>query len=246
MDAAPAPFTELAGQFAIELPGARAVFTSRRGGVSRGPYASLNLGFATDDEPGAQDANRQRVRELTGAPDAAWPYQVHGREVGLVDDRAALDARPRRDGHVTRLPGIALGALGADCLTVAIAGGSAVAMVHAGWRGLAAGALAAGVDAVRGLAEPAGARLEAAIGPGAGGCCYEVGPEVHAAFADHPGARAGDNLDLATVARAQLTAAGAAQVHDLGLCTICHPSLFFSHRRDRGVTGRQAGIAWLT
>jgi YfiH family protein len=253
----PAPFTELGGQFVIDLPGARAVFTTRRGGVSTGPYASLNLGFATDDAPGAQDANRARVRELVGAPEAAWNHQVHSAEIGIVDDHAALAQRLRRDGHATRTPGIALGALGADCLTVAIAGGGAVAMVHAGWRGLAAGALAAGVEAVRGLGGPAdeaggrgaqgdGARLEAAVGPGAGACCYEVGPEVHEAFADHPEARVGDHLDLAAVARAQLTAAGVDAVHVLGLCTMCEPELFFSHRRDRGVTGRQAGIAWLT
>jgi polyphenol oxidase len=238
-------FSELAGQFTIELPGARAAFTTRRGGVSRGPYASLNLGFATDDDPAAQDANRGRLGELVGAPPAAWLHQVHGREVGIVDDPAVLAERPRRDGHATRRPGVALAALGADCLPVAIAGGGAAAMVHAGWRGLAAGALGAGVAAVRELAG-AGAALAAAIGPGAGRCCYEVGPEVHAAFADRPEAHAGSRLDLAGIARGQLARAGVEEIHDLGLCTICHPHLFFSHRRDRGVTGRQAGLVWLT
>jgi copper oxidase (laccase) domain-containing protein len=88
----------------------------------------------------------------------------------------------------------------------------------------------------------------AAIGPGAGGCCYEVGEEVHHRFAayDH-GAHRGSNLDLKAIARAQLTAAGVSRVDDVGLCTICSPpGLFFSHRRDRGMTGRQAGVAWLT
>jgi copper oxidase (laccase) domain-containing protein len=118
-------------------------------------------------------------------------------------------------------------------------------MVHAGWRGLAGGVLDRGVAVVRELAGP-GAPLVAAIGPGAGPCCYEVGPEVHAVFADLPGARRGENLDLVAIARTRLAAAGVDQVHAVGLCTICEPQSFFSHRRDRGVTGRQAGLAWLT
>jgi hypothetical protein len=242
----PAPFREQNGQFTIALPGARAAFTTRRGGVSTGAYASLNLGFGTADDPACQDANRARLGPLVGAPPAAWMYQVHGDRVAVLDDPAALGERPEIDGRATRLAGIALGALGADCLTVAVAGGGAVATAHAGWRGLAAGVLGRAVDRVRQLAEDPGAELHAAIGPGAGPCCYEVGPEVHAAFADHPRARCGDNLDLGAIAGAQLSEAGVGAVHALGLCTICHPQLFFSHRRDRGVTGRQAGIAWLT
>jgi polyphenol oxidase len=135
--------------------------------------------------------------------------------------------------------------LTADCLPIAIASQGAVAMVHAGWRGLAAGVVSEGVAAVRALGTKE--RIEAAIGPGAGPCCYEVGEEVHQAFESSYGATArhGRNLDLKAIARAQLRDAGVATVHDVGLCTICSdPSLFFSHRRDHGVTGRQAGIAW--
>jgi polyphenol oxidase len=242
---APTPFREQNGQFTIDLPGARAAFTTRRGGVSGGPYASLNLGFATADGPGHQDQNRARLRELVGAPPAGWMYQVHGDRVDVLDDAAALDQRPEIDGRATRLSGVALGALGADCLTVAVAGGGAVAIAHAGWRGLAAGVLRRAVERVRELADD-GADLHAAIGPGAGPCCYEVGPEVHAVFSDRPQARHGDNLDLSAIAAQQLTEAGADAVHAIGLCTMCHPELFFSHRRDRGVTGRQAGLAWLT
>ena len=89
--------------------------------------------------------------------------------------------------------------------------------------------------------------LSAAIGPGAGPCCYEVGEEVHAAFADIGEAHHGRHLDLKAIARHQLRAAGVANVADIGLCTICSdPGLLFSHRRDQGVTGRQAGVAWLT
>jgi copper oxidase (laccase) domain-containing protein len=93
----------------------------------------------------------------------------------------------------------------------------------------------------------AAGELQAAVGPGIGPCCYEVGPEVHEAFAPYgPGVRHGANLDLRAVARSQLERAGVSVVHDLDLCTTCRPELFFSHRRDRGITGRQAGVAWLT
>jgi hypothetical protein len=243
--AVPDPFYELDEQFAIDLPGARAVFSTRRGGRSEGAYASLNLGFGTADDREIVRHNRETLQELTGAPLSAWLYQVHSREVGIFDDLAQAAQRPELDGRATRLTGVSLGALGADCLTVAIAGGGAVAMVHAGWRGLAAGVLESGVRAVLELAAP-GTLPAAAIGPGAGPCCYEVGPEVHEAFAPWSGARRGDHLDLKAVARAQLAAAGAGDVYDVGLCTICAPELFFSHRRDHGVTGRQAGLAWLT
>jgi copper oxidase (laccase) domain-containing protein len=106
--------------------------------------------------------------------------------------------------------------------------------------------IAAGVNAIRALAGPA--TLGAAIGPGAGPCCYEVGDEVHAKFELYGrAARNGRNLDMKAIAREQLRGAGVDFVEDAALCTICSPSeLFYSHRRDRGITGRQAGLAWLT
>jgi polyphenol oxidase len=248
----PAPFFELSDHFAIDLPGARAVFTTRRGGHSDGPYTSLNLGFATDDHPGVQERNRGALAMSVGAPPLAWQYQVHGDEIGVLDDLGQVAQRPRLDGRATRLHGVAPAALAADCLPVAIAGGGTVAIVHAGWRGLASGVLEAGVDAVRDLAAGAGGAggepitLTAAIGPGAGLCCYQVGTEVFDAFAAHPDARHEDRIDLKAIAAARLNAAGVGEVYDLGMCTICAPELFFSHRRDRGVTGRQAGLVWLT
>jgi YfiH family protein len=242
----PAPFYELAGHFAIELPGARAVFTTRRGGSSSGPYASLNLGFATDDDAASADRNRATLLADIGAPPAAFMYQIHSAEVRALVEPEQVAERVRVDGQATALPGIAPAALGADCLPIAIAGGGAVAVVHAGWRGLEGGVIAAGVRAVRELISDDRAPLGAAIGPGAGPCCYEVGPEVHARFAGSPAARRGDNLDLKAIAAAELERAGVAVVHDLGMCTMCAPTLFFSHRRDAGVTGRQAGLAWLT
>jgi len=240
----PAPFYELAGHFAVELPGARAVFTTRRGGGSGGPYGSLNLGFSTGDDPESAARNRATLLADVGAPPAAFMYQIHSAEVRVLVAPAQASERVRVDGQATAVTGIAPAALGADCLPIAIAGGGAVAVVHAGWRGLAGGVIAAGAQAVRQLVGDE--RLGAAIGPGAGPCCYEVGPEVHARFAAMEFARVGDNLDLKAIAAAQLERAGVAAVHDLGMCTICAPRLFFSHRRDAGVTGRQAGLAWLT
>lgn len=242
----PAPFHRAGEHLAIDLPGARALFTTRRGGFSKGPYTSLNLGRLTGDEREAVERNRELIARQLGMR-FAYGRQVHGRvvrrAVGGTDDH---QEPPEADGHATATPGIAGLVLTADCLPVAIAGEGAVAMIHAGWRGLAAGVLQEGVDAVREL----GARgpLAAAIGPGAGSCCYEVGEEVQSAFADRgPGVRRGRNLDLKAIARMELEQAGVPQVHDIHLCTICSdPSMFFSHRRDRGLTGRQAGIAWLS
>ena len=128
----------------------------------------------------------------------------------------------------------------ADCLPVAVAGQGAVAMLHCGWRGLAAGVLEEGVRAVRELAGPG--PLSAVIGPGAGPCCYEVGPEVHEALAL---ARESALLDLPAVARSRLVAAGVGEVSTVQLCTICDPR-FYSHRREGAGAGRQAGIAWLS
>jgi polyphenol oxidase len=178
--------------------------------------------------------------------------QVHGPRVCELTTETATAARnagpdglQRADGQVTAQPGLAPVALTADCLPIAIAGDGAVAMLHGGWRGLDRGVIAGGIRALR--AAGASGSLSAAIGPGAGPCCYEVGPDVHDAFADYPSrVHRGRNIHLAAIARHQLERAGVDEVHDIGLCTICSDrSLLFSHRRDRGVTGRQAGIAWL-
>jgi polyphenol oxidase len=197
--------------------------------------------------------NRAVLEQRTGVR-PAYIRQVHGTFVRTITKPAEVGVAPLPDGDVelleadgqaTRLPGVAPMVMTADCLPIALAGGGAVAMLHAGWRGLAAGVVSEGVRAVREL--DVEGQLEAAIGPGAGGCCYEVGEEVHEVFAEHGGGvRRGRKLDLKAIARRELERAGVRTVHDVALCTICSdPSLFFSHRRDRGVTGRQAGLAWL-
>jgi len=249
----PEPFYARGEHVGIDLPGAQALFTTRRGGFSDGPYESLNLGRRTDDDPDAVRRNRARLEERTGAR-LAYIRQVHGTFVRRIAGTGDVGVAPLPDGDVelleadgqaTGLPGVAPLVMTADCLPIAVAGDGGVAMLHAGWRGLAGGVVAEGVRALRelGVAGP----LEAAIGPGAGGCCYEVGEEVQAQFAAYGDeVRCGRNLDLKAIARKDLVGAGVAAVHDVDLCTICSDeSLFFSHRRDRGITGRQAGVAWL-
>ncbi|MBJ7329391.1 MAG: laccase domain-containing protein [Solirubrobacteraceae bacterium] len=166
--------------------------------------------------------------------------QVHGRVVARVSERTGLVEGV--DGHATATPGLAPIVITADCLAVALAAEGAVAMVHAGWRGLAAGILEEGVTALRDVGGDG--PMTAAIGPAAGVCCYEVGDEVRAAFADAPDAQQGRNIDLKAIAAQRLRAAGVTEIHDVGICTICaDPERFFSHRRDGG-SGRQAGVAW--
>ena len=215
----------------LRLDGGTVLFTTRRGGVSGGPYASLNLGLWTDDDPDLVQANRERVRALAGAARLQQGHQVHGAAVA-VDTDGVEDA----DGQVSTREDLAPIVLVADCLPVALVAPEAVAMLHAGWRGLAGGIVAEGVGALR---RAGASRVSAAIGPGAGPCCYEVGDEVRAAFGT-----SGRTVDLKAIAGGQLAAAGVDEVHDVGLCTMCDPERFFSHRRDGGATGRQAGVVW--
>lgn len=241
----PAPFRPAGDHFAVDLAGARALFTTRRGGASSGPYASLNMGTTAGPQPADVLRNRGAVQDSLGVM-LAWGHQVHGSRVAVAEGPSARCEAPEpADGQATGIRGVAVTVMVADCLPVAVAGDGGVAMIHAGWRGLAAGIIGEGVGRLRDLGVHG--PLSAAIGPGAGPCCYEVGEEVHAAFSGHgPVVRRGRNLDLKAIAARELERAGARLVHDVGLCTICSdPSLFFSHRRDRGVTGRQAGLAWL-
>lgn len=243
----PAPFAWHGEHLAAELPGARALFSTRRGGVSEGPYASLNVGRMTADDPANVDANRARLAEATGCPREHVLYgrQVHGTRVRrATEPPGAARAVEEEDGQATALVRHPALVFVADCLPILLAARGAVAAVHAGWRGLAAGVVAEGVAALRDV----GGRgpVRAMLGPCARACCYEVGEDVHAAFVDD-GARVGDRrLDLVRIARRRLEAAGVAAVEDVGLCSICWSGLFFSHRRDGGVTGRQAGAVWRT
>ena len=220
--------------FQVALPGGRAFFSTRLGGVSAGPYESLNLGILTDDDQTLVEENRRRVLGRAGVEHAAFGHQVHG--TGLVEwDGPASQPLVPSDGHATAVPGLGLLVLVADCLPVALAAPGRVAMLHCGWRGLAGGIVA---KALATFGEPPAA----ALGPCIGRCCYEVGPEVLDAFAGLDGVAEGRMLDLRAVAEAQLRAGGVTDVRHVEVCTSCNPDLLFSHRRDDGVTGRQCGI----
>jgi purine-nucleoside/S-methyl-5'-thioadenosine phosphorylase / adenosine deaminase len=234
-----------AHELEFELPGAgRALFTARR----HGNMSSVAGGGC---EHGLRA--RERLRARLGLRCLARGHQVHGATVPRIraeqDVRAPLipDAQPpvRADGHAASIAGVGVMALAADCLPVALGGEGAVAMIHAGWRGLAAGVLEEGVRALRELNGGAG-EIVAIVGPGAGPCCYEVGPEVHAALEPRAAPRtSAAPIDLKAIALARLRAAGVAHVHDVNVCTICDER-FYSHRREGSDAGRQAGVAWLS
>ena len=227
----------------------RVAFSTRRGGVSEGPYASLNLGIRTDDEPERVVENRLRLCAAAGvdALSATMAWQRHGAVVrqavarGIVTPGTVFD---HCDGLWSDAPDQGMVLLTADCLPIAIVrtGGErpALALLHVGWRGLLGGIARNGVRALGGSGPTA-----AVIGPAIGPCCYEVGEEVAAPFREAfgPDVAVDGKLDLWTSAERALRAAGCARVDRFDLCTACDPERFFSHRRDRGRTGRQGVIA---
>ena len=230
-----------------ELPGAVAAFTSRIGGVGDGEFAKLNLGMLTGDSPENVSENRRIVSEaLDRDPDGIlFGYQEHGNTVAEQDVAPSPNAwlassgpPPAADGQATANPALTPLVQVADCLPVALRGERGVAMLHCGWRGLAAGIIGLGVERIGASA--------AAIGPGIGPCCFEVGSEVLERFEGlGAGIAHGRMLDLPEVVRRLLAEAGVEQVESTDLCTSCERDLFFSHRRDQGRTGRQAGLVWL-
>jgi hypothetical protein len=213
--------------------------------VSEGPYASLNLGRKSGDEVERVDENRRIACEAIGAEVSklALNLQVHSASVRQAEPASRGE---RADGLWTDEPGLPILAMSADCLPIALArtdrSRPAVAVLHAGWRGLLEGIVASGVVAL------GGGSLTAAIGPGIGPCCYQVGDEVAAPFRE----RFGDDvvregrLDLWMSAELALRAAGVARIDRFDRCTACEPETFFSHRRDRGRTGRQGVMAYVT
>jgi polyphenol oxidase len=238
------------------LPGATAAFSARLGGVSDPPFDGLNLGALTDDHAEAVTENRRLLAAALGfeLEAVAFSRQVHGAELLTHSEpplrcsfapRNSVGAQrkpdggstPVADGHVLRAAGVAGLVFVADCVPVAVVGPGGAAILHCGWRGMAAGIIAKGVASTDATA--------AAVGPCIGPCCYEVGPEV-LTFFDRLGDGIADGrmLDLPEVARRLLLEAGVERVELSGLCTSCEPGLFFSHRRDRGRTGRQAGLVW--
>jgi YfiH family protein len=232
--------------------GVRVSFTCRHGGVSSGAFASLNLGALTADDAANVAENRRRAVAGAGGDGetATMAWQVHGTDIREVTDLPSLgrflqpgaEPFPKSDGLVTSSRGRALTLLTADCLPVAIASadGRRLALLHAGWRGIEAGVIEAGVAAV-------GSEAVAAIGPGAGPCCYEVGEDVAGPLTRRFGedvVRDG-RADLWLCAERALRTSGVEQVAVAGECTICSEDRYFSHRRDHGVTGRQGVVGLL-
>ena len=228
----------------------RVAFSTRLGGTSEGPFASLNLGILTEDNPASVVENRSRLCDAVGAdPDGAtMAWQRHGATVtraqprGIVTPGTVYD---HCDGLWSDEVGRAMLLLTADCIPIAIARTTgeapAVGILHAGWRGLLAGLVATGVRALGGRG------LTAAIGPSIGPCCYEVGDEVATPFREAFGDDVVRNgkLDLWTSAERALRAAGCEHVDRFDICTSCDSRRFFSHRRDNGRTGRQGVIAYV-
>ena len=233
---------------------ARAVFTTRRGGVSAPPYDGANLGTATGDDPDAVRANRRALCDAVGlaAERVSMVHQIHGAEVLALDAPlrpgrfcGGLRGWPEADGLVTARPGLGIVVLAADCVPVLVwrRTGGGVGAAHAGWKGLLAGTIAAVCDALPGTGE-----IAAAVGP----CIERDRYEVDAALAERFARRFGDavvadrRVDLAECARLSLMEAGidAAAVGMVD-ATTGDRERFFSHRAEGPRTGRQAGVVWL-
>ncbi len=227
------------------LASIRHAFFTRDGGVSNGPYASLNGGSGSDDAPANVAENRARMAAALGVtPERLLTaYQVHSPDVVTIDRPWSVQERPRADAIVTRVAGIAIGVTTADCGPVLLADDQAgvIAAAHAGWRGAAAGVLEATVAAM----EECGAdraRITAALGPMIRQPSYEVGPELVASFRSENEAnerffRASSRpshalFDLAGYIAGRLAAAGIARLEDLGHCTYVDAARFFSYRRS--------------
>ena len=224
-----------------------ALVSTRRGGTSKGSFASLNLGTRVGDDPAAVAANRARVRAVLPA-EPVWLRQVHGLD---IVDAARAEPDATADAAFTRAPGVVCAIQVADCLPVLFCDrdGTTVAAAHAGWRGLAAGVLERTVAAFEAPPDTLLAWLGPAIGPTA----FEVGMDVFEAFTttDPQAADAFRPLhtgkwlaDLYALARRRLARAGVHAVYGGGMCTVSDAARFFSYRRDR-VTGRQAAFIWL-
>lgn len=231
-------------------PTVRALITTRAGGVSTGPYASMNPADHVGDAPEAVAVNRRLLRSLL-PEEPHWLKQVHGTAVAEADAPRARS--PEADACVSRVPNQVCVVLTADCLPVLLCddAGTVVGAAHAGWRGLHAGVIEAAVARMR----VPGERLLAYLGPAIGPKAFEVGPEVRAAFmtvdtgaaaAFAPGATPEKWLaDIYLLARQRLARLGVSRVFGGGDCTFSDSARFFSYRRD-GASGRMASLIWIS
>ena len=217
-----------------------AVYTTRIGGVSEEPFDELNVSMSVGDGLHRVLANRDLAARAIGrGPMWSTVKQVHGAEVTVARPGPRAGRPPEADAQWTEDDEPTMAVLSADCVLLLLIGDVRVGVVHAGWRGLVAGIVEKAVEAV-------GAR-EVFAGPAIGPCCFEVGTDVADEFRLRYAAAVTDerHVDLWTAAEAAATSAGATTVRSARLCTSCHAELFFSHRRDAGLTGRQALLARL-
>jgi YfiH family protein len=262
-----------ASELLESLAGAQAVVTTRHGGVSTGPFATLNLGGKTADDPHNVRENRKRVAALFDRDEEGLTFarQVHGAEVALVPPGYAGGAFDNVDALITKSPETPLVILTADCAAIFLYDQRhhAIGIAHAGWRGTVAGIAAATIRRMHAVFDTFPRDIIACIGPSIGPCCYEVGDEVISAVAEflpdytdevlvEPDmASAGSfrasvnagrkHFDLWRANELILADAGVPeqQIEIARLCTACHTDLFYSHRAEKGVTGRFGGVMML-
>ena len=214
-----------------EPHGANIWFFTRLGGVSEPPYDSLNVSKVVGDGEAAVAENLGRIREAMDGRTSAWVKQVAGDGVMWV---AEAGFAGEADALVTDRRGFSLVVAVADCVPVALVGERGVGMVHSGWRGTLAGVAA---KAAREMGEPG---LKAYIGPSIRGCCYEVSEDLARTFAGRFGEQvvSGRYLSLQAAICINLQEMGVTEIYDLGLCSGCRPELFYSHRKQGPLTGR--------
>ncbi|MFY9265301.1 MAG: polyphenol oxidase family protein [Solirubrobacterales bacterium] len=222
----------------VSLENAEVLFTTRAGGTSVGGFSSLNLGSFVGDDPLAVSANLEIVRELAGVGRLEIVRQVHGNEI-FEPPSGAPAQPPDADGLLTSRRLLGLVVTGADCPPLVLATRDHVAVLHCGWRSIAAGIVERGIEA---LGE---ASIQAAIGPGVSAEHYAVGCEVVTAIgADAEPAYRDGHLSLREILRLKLARAGVDLAADVDRCTYAEPAEFFSYRRDGAACGRQAAVAW--
>lgn len=230
-------------------PGIKSAITTRHGGVSCGHYAGFNLADHVGDDPAAVNENRKRLRADLALPrEPAWLQQVHGTR---VIEAGSATINVKCDGSIALVPGFVCAVMTADCLPVLLTDvqGTRVAALHAGWRGLAAGIIEQGIEAL----DTSPGQLLAYLGPAIGPDAFEVGAEVREAFCNHdPGAedafRSAGNAkwmaDIYRLARQRLNARGVHKIYGGGRCTFHEEADFFSYRRD-STCGRMASLIWI-
>jgi YfiH family protein len=234
-----------------------AVFT-RLGGVSQGPFTALNVGNSVGDDEAAVAENHARVYAHLdlSAEHVASPQQVHGNHVARVTQPDAGRRFPNTDGLVTSTPGIALLLRFADCQPILLYDPAhhALALIHAGWRGVAQGIARRAVEVMREAFGSRPSQLIVGLGPAIGPCCYTVGHKVAVAMGyalpnwSQVMVSEGEDqwrLDLSAANVQQLAAEGVQRIEEAGICTACHLDEFYSHRGENGQTGRFAVAAYL-